>query len=59
MARPKAVQPRVEVTVGMPEKLRALLEAAARRSVRSLAGEIVFRLRTSFADIDDDSSRAA
>jgi hypothetical protein len=40
-------QPRRQISVGLDEALRAELEAAAERSVRSLSGEIVWRLRQS------------
>ena len=44
MARPRAPEPRGQVSVGMDDDLRGQLEAAARISVRSLSGEIVHRL---------------
>jgi hypothetical protein len=39
---------RTQVTVGMSEELRMRLENAARQSVRSLSGEIIWRLENSF-----------
>jgi hypothetical protein len=59
MSRPKPQQVRTEVNVGMDEKLRELLEKAARRSCRSLSGEVVFRLRNSFEPDNGDSQAAA
>jgi hypothetical protein len=47
MSRPRRDDPRVQVSVGMDPELREQLEAAAKREVRSLAGEIVCRLRKS------------
>jgi hypothetical protein len=41
-------QARRQLSVAVPDELRALLEASARQSIRSLAGEIVWRLRCSF-----------
>jgi len=38
---------RVQVSVHLEQPLREQLEAAARRSVRSLSGEITFRLKRS------------
>jgi hypothetical protein len=38
---------RVQVSLHLEEPLREELEAAARRSVRSLSGEITFRLKRS------------
>jgi hypothetical protein len=42
-------QPKRQVSVGLDEALRAKLEAAAKEQVRTLTGEIVKRLRDSFA----------
>jgi Arc-like DNA binding domain len=46
---------KVQVSVAVGEGLREKLEEAARRAVRSLSGEIVFRLQRSFEsrEIDD------
>ena len=44
--RPDADQ-RSQVSVIMHDELRERLEAAARRSIRSLAGEITYRLERS------------
>lgn len=41
-------QERSQVSVQLDDTLRARLEAEARRSVRSLSGEIAFRLLQSF-----------
>jgi hypothetical protein len=41
---------KIQVSVGLGEGLREQLELAARRAVRSLSGEIVFRLKQSFED---------
>jgi hypothetical protein len=50
---------RTQVSVLMEEKLRERLEVAARRSVRSLSGEITFRLKCSLEcdrQIDSDAA---
>jgi hypothetical protein len=50
---------RTQVSVLMEEKLRERLEVAARRSVRSLSGEITFRLKRSLEcdrQIDSDAA---
>jgi len=50
---------RVQVSVHLEEPLREELEAAARRSVRSLSGEITFRLKRSLEcdrQIDTDAA---
>src|SRR5262249_4987563 len=50
---------RVQVSVHLEEALREQLEAAARRSVRSLSGEITFRLKRSLecdSQIDSDAA---
>jgi hypothetical protein len=50
---------RIQISVGIDEALRQELEAAARRSVRSLSGEITFRLKRSFKcdrQIDSDAA---
>jgi hypothetical protein len=52
MAKPKG-EKKAQLSVGVEEALRAQLEAAARESVRSLSGEIVKRLRDSFAEQAD------
>ena len=41
-------QRKCQISVGLDEALREKLEAAAKREVRSLTGEIVKRLRDSF-----------
>lgn len=49
---------RVQVSVHLEEPLREQLETAARRSVRSLSGEITFRLKRSLEcdhQIDSDA----
>jgi hypothetical protein len=38
---------RVQVSLHLEEPLREQLEAAARRSMRSLSGEVTFRLKRS------------
>lgn len=38
---------RIQLSIGLDEALRQELEAAARRSVRSLSGEISYRLKRS------------
>jgi hypothetical protein len=50
---------RIQISVGLDEALRQELEAAARRSVRSLSGEITFRLKRSLEcdrQIDTDAA---
>jgi hypothetical protein len=50
---------RVQVSLHLEEPLREQLEAAARRSVRSLSGEIAFRLKRSLqcdGQIDSDAA---
>jgi hypothetical protein len=39
---------RVQLSVGVEEALKTQLEEAAKISARSLSGEILFRLRSSF-----------
>jgi hypothetical protein len=46
---------RTQVSVIMDEELRARLEAAARRAVRTLSGEINFRLKRSL-QVDSDAA---
>jgi hypothetical protein len=43
---------RVQISVHVDEPLRERLETAARRAVRSLSGEIAYRLQRSFAPND-------
>jgi hypothetical protein len=51
---------RTQISVGVDDALRQELEAAARRSVRSLSGEITFRLKRSLEyDRQIDGDRAA
>jgi len=50
---------RVQVSLHLEEPVREQLEAAARRSVRSLSGEISFRLKRSLEcdrEIDSDAA---
>jgi TraY domain-containing protein len=50
---------RVQVSLHPEEPLREQLEEAARRSVRSLSGEVTFRLRRSLEcdrEIDSDAA---
>lgn len=50
---------RIQISVGLDEELRQELEAAARRSVRSLSGKITFRLKRSLEcdrQIDTDAA---
>lgn len=49
MAKPKPAEKRGPLTVNIDESLRAQLEDAAKRSVRSVSGEVVKRLRDSLA----------
>ena len=48
-----------QISVGLDKALREKLEAAARREVRSLTGEIVKRLRDSFEEPPRRDSRAS
>ena len=41
------MEKRVQVSLHLEEPLREQLEAAARRAVRSLSGEVTFRLKRS------------
>jgi hypothetical protein len=60
MGRKMTEPKRVQVSLHLEEPLREQLEAAARRSVRSLSGEITFRLRQSLeCDRQLDSKAAA
>lgn len=50
---------RIQISVGLDEALRQELETAARRSVRSLSGEVTYRLRRSLEcdrQIDSDAA---
>jgi hypothetical protein len=50
---------RVQISVHLDEPLREQLETAARRAVRSLSGEITFRLKRSLEcdrQIDTDAA---
>jgi hypothetical protein len=50
---------RVQVSLHLEEPLREQLEEAARRSVRSLSGEVTFRLKRSLEcdrEIDSDAA---
>jgi len=52
---------RVQVSLHLEEPVREQLEAAARRSVRSLSGEVTFRLKRSLecdSQIDSDDAAA-
>jgi hypothetical protein len=50
-------QKRVQISVHVDEPLREQLETAARRAVRSLSGEIAYRLQRSFdRRIDTDAA---
>ena len=49
---------RTQVSVHLSEPLRQALEAAARREVRSLSGEIAYRLQRSFDQQQIDSDAA-
>jgi hypothetical protein len=59
MAKPKPPSPMHQISFGADDKMRALLEKAARQSIRTLSAEILFRLRRSFDQENDDDSRAA
>ena len=48
MARPKG-EAKIQISVGVEKPLRKQLEAAARRSFRSLSAEVVYRLQSSFS----------
>ena len=50
---------RVQVSLHLEEPLREQLEAAARRSVRSLSGEVTFRLKRSLEGDNHLDSEAA
>jgi hypothetical protein len=50
---------RVQVSLHLEEPVREQLEAAARRSVRSLSGEVTFRLKRSLECDQIDSNDAA
>jgi hypothetical protein len=50
------LESRTQVSVLMDERLREQLEAAARRAVRSLSGEITWRLQRS---LDESESATA
>jgi TraY domain len=51
---------RVQVSLHLEEPVREQLEAAARRSVRSLSGEVTFRLKRSLeCDRQIDGNDAA
>jgi hypothetical protein len=50
---------RVQVSLHLEEPLREQLEAAARRSVRSLSGEVTFRLKRSLECDNHLDSEAA
>jgi hypothetical protein len=48
---------RVQISVHVDEPLREQLETAARRAVRSLSGEVAYRLQRSFdRQIDTDAA---
>jgi hypothetical protein len=50
---------RIQLSIGLDEALRQELEAAARRSVRSLSGEISYRLKRSLEcerQLDSDAA---
>jgi hypothetical protein len=48
---------RVQISVHVDEPLREQLETAARRSIRSLSGEIAYRLQRSFdRQLDGDTA---
>jgi hypothetical protein len=56
MARPKKSDKRVQLSVGVEEKLKAQLMEAAEAAERSLSGEVVFRLRSSFEQQQSDAA---
>jgi TraY domain len=50
---------RIQLSIGLDKALRQELEASARRSVRSLSGEVAFRLKRSLEcdrPIDSDAA---
>jgi hypothetical protein len=44
---------RSQISVGVDDDLREQLEAAAKRAVRSLSGEVIFRLQQSLGENGD------
>jgi hypothetical protein len=47
---------KTQISVAISDRLRRQLEDAARRGVRSLSGEIVFRLQRSFGRQPDSDA---
>ena len=47
---------RTQISVGIDEDLRERLEAAAKRAVRSLSGEVIFRLQRSLESEENASA---
>src|SRR5215472_2685709 len=51
MARPKADDPKRQISIHLDEVLLEQLAAAAKQELRSVSGEIAYRLRRSFEEV--------
>jgi hypothetical protein len=57
MARPKADDPRRQISIHLDEALLEQLAKAAKRELRSVSGEIGYRLRRSFEGTEESIER--
>jgi TraY domain len=49
---------RVQITIHLEGRLRAQLEAAAKRAVRSLSGEVAYRIQRSLESEPNEAASA-